>query len=70
MEAYIIAVRDHQHEFFEMDNTSAMFYKENLERNGNLTTFGTEITFCQFNCFLYRMLQKCYPFQKTHVDDL
>ena len=24
----------------------------NLERDGNLTTFGTEITFCQFSVFL------------------
>lgn len=52
MEAYILAVRDHQHEFFEMNDSEAAFYKENLERGGNLTTFGTEITFCQFNCFL------------------
>ena len=52
MEAYILAVRDHQHEFFEMNDSEAQFYKDNLERGGNLTTFGTEITFCQFNCFL------------------
>ena len=52
MEAYILAVRDHQHEFFEMTDSEASFYKNNLERGGNLTTFGTEITFCQFNCFL------------------
>jgi len=52
MEAYILAVRDHQHEFFEMNDSESKFYKENLERDGNLTTFGTEITFCQFNCFL------------------
>jgi hypothetical protein len=53
MEKIILSVRKHQYEFFEFpDETALQFYKENLERNGYLTTFGTEITFCQFNCFL------------------
>ena len=52
MEAYILGVRDHQHEFFEFENDDHDFYKSNLERDGNLTTFGTEITFCQFSVFL------------------
>lgn len=53
MEKIILSVRTHQYDFFEFpDDKSREFYKENLERNGYLTTFGTEITFCQFNCFL------------------
>jgi len=52
MEEYIIGIRDHQHDFFEFkDNTEYEFYKKNLERGGNLTTFGVEITLCQFDCF-------------------
>ena len=38
--------------FFEFENDDHDFYKSNLERDGNLTTFGTEITFCQFSVFL------------------
>ena len=52
MEAYILGVRDHQHDFFEFENDDHDYYKMNLERGGNLTTFGTEITFCQFSVFL------------------
>lgn len=52
MEKFILSIRDHQYDFFEFTNDDKMYYKENLERNGYLTTFGTEITFCQFNCFL------------------
>ena len=53
MEEYILAVRDHQHDFFEFKNdTEHDYFKNNLERGGRLTTFGTEITFCQFNVFL------------------
>ena len=39
-------------EFFEFKNDDQEYYKMNLERGGNLTTFGTEITFCQFSVFL------------------
>ena len=52
MEEYILSVRDYQHEFFEFKNDDQEYYKMNLERGGNLTTFGTEITFCQFSVFL------------------
>ena len=53
MEKIILSVRTHQYEFFEFpDSLSMEQYAMNLERNGYLTTFGTEITFCQFNCFL------------------
>ena len=52
MEAYILGIRNNQKEFFQMSDDDSWFYNENLENDGNLTTFGTEITFCQFNCFL------------------
>ncbi len=52
MEAYILGIRDYQYDFFEMDKTEKKFYMENLERGGYLTTFGVEITFCQFSVFL------------------
>lgn len=52
LEEYILAIRDHQHEFFEFKDDDQEYYRLNLERGGNLTTFGVEITFCQFNCFL------------------
>jgi len=52
MEDYILAVRDHQYDFFEFDTPEEFdFYKLNLERGGRLTTFGVEITFCQFDCW-------------------
>ena len=54
MEEYILSVRDHQYEFFEFkNNREAEYYAKNLERGGNLTTFGVEITFCQFDCFMH-----------------
>ena len=34
------------------NDTEHDYFKNNLERGGHLTTFGTEITFCQFNVFL------------------
>lgn len=54
MEEYIVEIKKNQHEFFDFSifNDADLWYKSNLERNGNLTTFGTEITFCQFNVFL------------------
>ena len=52
MENIILSIRDYQHEFFEFDDSESFeFYQNNLERDGHLTTFGTEITFCQFACF-------------------
>ena len=52
MEEYVLAVRTHQHEFFEFNSDQEHeFYRNNLERGGNLTTFGAEIVFCQFNCY-------------------
>ena len=53
MEKIVMSVRSNQYDFFEFpDDTARKFYAENLERNGHMTTFGAEITFCQFNCFL------------------
>lgn len=52
MENYILSIRDHQHDFFDFKNAEEKkFYVDNLERGGRLTTFGTEITFCQFACY-------------------
>lgn len=52
MENLILSIRDNQYEFFEFANDGEFyFYRKNLERSEKLTTFGTEITFCQFNCF-------------------
>ena len=54
MEEYILSVRDHQYDFFEfIDDSEADYYANNLERGGYLTTFGVEITFCQFDCFMH-----------------
>jgi len=52
MEEYIISIKHNQMEFFDFKNKDLHYYTENLERGGRLTTFGVEITFCQFNCFL------------------
>jgi len=52
MEEYILAIRDHQYDFFEFKNDEFDFYKLNLERGGRLTTFGVEITLCQFDVFM------------------
>jgi hypothetical protein len=52
MEEYIVSIKHHQFDFFEFSGDDKKFYMDNLERGGKLTTFGTEITFCQFNCFL------------------
>ena len=52
-EEYIISIKHNQHDFFEFSSDESHdFYRNNLENNGSLTTFGTEITFCQFNVFL------------------
>lgn len=52
MEKIVLSVRTHQDDFFKFHHEEDYkFYKENLERGGKLTTFGTEITFCQFACF-------------------
>ena len=52
MEDYIVAIKHHQFEFFQFENEQQLnYYKGNLENGGKLTTFGTEITFCQFNCY-------------------
>lgn len=51
LQNYILSIRDNQHEFFEFSGDEHSYYRENLERGGSLTTFGTEITFCQFDCF-------------------
>ena len=52
MEEYILALRDHQYDFFEFKDDEFDFYKLNLERGGRLTTFGVEITLCQFDVFM------------------
>lgn len=52
MEKFIVSVRNHQYDFFDLKNDDIYWFQNNLERGGKLTTFGTEITFCQFNCYL------------------
>jgi len=52
MEQYILAIRDHQNEFFEFTGDEYDYYKMNLERGGRLTTFGVEITLCQFDVYM------------------
>jgi|GEM_PF-3283934 len=52
MEKFIVSVKKHQYEFFDLKDSDLFWFQNNLERGGKLTTFGTEITFCQFNCFL------------------
>jgi hypothetical protein len=52
LEEYVIAIKKNQFNFFNFKKDDLYYYKENLERGGRLTTFGVEITFCQFNCFL------------------
>ena len=52
MEDYIVSIKHNQFEFFEFkDEDTLNHYKSNLEYGGRLTTFGTEITMCQFNCY-------------------
>lgn len=52
-EELIVSVKHNQHEFFEFSSEEEHeWYRKNLERGGNLTTFGTEITFCQFSVFM------------------
>lgn len=53
MQDYIVTIKNNQYEFFEFNNPEEKkYFSDNLENDGFLTTFGTEITFCQFNCFL------------------
>lgn len=65
LQDYVLAVRDHQHEFFEFSGDDHKYYRDNLERGGSLTTFGTEITFCQFDCF--RSIQNNVKAQQKRI---
>jgi len=52
MEQYVLSIRDYQDEFFEFKDDEYDYYKNNLERGGRLTTFGVEITLCQFDVYM------------------
>lgn len=52
MEEFIVSIKHNQYEFFEFNNEEEFYYFQNNLENNKLTTFGTEITFCQFYCYL------------------
>lgn len=47
----ILAIRDHQHEFFGIDTSSDLCYFKEATELGQFTTFGVEIACCQYNVF-------------------
>jgi hypothetical protein len=52
MMKYIIAIRNHQEDFFEIaGNTQAEIHLKEASELGRFTTFGIEISCCQFNVF-------------------